>query len=412
MQDSKVDSAVAIFRRIVATEANYSDDNMVKVVEESIYRLAEIFAKTGRLAELQALFVEVRPFFANVAKAKTAKVVKKLIETVAQTEGVTVDLQVEIVQDAINWCTTEKRTFLKQRMESKMATLLLEQRKFKPALKLVSRLIKEVKTFDDKLLMVEIYLTESKIQLSLQNIAKAKGALTSGRSAANSIYCPPLLQSQIDIMAGTLCAEENDHKTAFSYFYEAFEGYNTVNLPAQAVKCLKYMLLAKIMTDTPEDVYSIIKGKAGVKYAGRQVQAMKAVADAYKSRDIAQFEAAYIDYKTELADDQIIQRHLGELKEKLIEQNLKRLIEPFSRVEVSHIAELIDLPKTSIESKLSEMILDQKLNGILDQGTGVLVLFDCTPTDDTYTAGLETIKELSSAVGKLYSRAQIVTQTI
>ena len=53
----------------------------------------------------------------------------------------------------------------------------------------------------------------------------------------------------------------------------------------------------------------------------------------------------------------------------------RRIIEPYSKVQVDYVAGKIGLPKAEVEKKLSQMILDKKFLGILDQETGVLVIF-------------------------------------
>merc|ERR1712134_94585 len=105
-------------------------------------------------------------------------------------------------------------------------------------------------------------------------------------------------------------------------------------------------------------------------------------------------EAAIQKYHPQLCEDTFIQEHLETLKTNLLEKNLNRLIEPYSRVEISKIASLIGLPEASVERKLSQMILDKKLNGILSQEDRALQIFEPTETDLVYDDALDMIGAL------------------
>ena len=290
-----------------------------------------------------------------------------------------------------------------------MADLLFRLNRFSAAVELIKTLTAEVKKLDDKLLLVEIFLTDSRVQHALSNKNKAKSALTAARTNANAVYIPVTLQSQIDIQGGVLNATEGDFTTAFSYFFEAFEAFdNMKGHSAEASMCLKYMLLCKIMGGDPDAVPSIASGKTNIKYAGEGVSAMKAVASALKKRSLVQFQAAIDSFANELQNDRMIAEHLNSLYETMLEQNLLRIVEPYSRVEIARVAELISMPLARVETKLSQMILDKKLAAILDQGEGHLILFDSIEEDPTYSSALKTISALDSVVSALFKRAEVL----
>ena len=137
---------------------------------------------------------------------------------------------------------------------------------------------------------------------------------------------------------------------------------------------------------------------------------MKAVSVAYQERSLHSFEKALTEYEAELKNDPIINSHLSELYDNLLEQHLLRIIEPFSRVQITHVSKLIDLPRIRVERKLSQMILDNKLNGILDQGNDCIIVYEETKKDECYPAALETIENMDSVMDSLFERAKALTK--
>ena len=96
---------------------------------------------------------------------------------------------------------------------------------------------------------------------------------------------------------------------------------------------------------------SIVSGKTALKYSGRGIDAMKGVAHALRNRSLHDFEQTRQDYSKELTNDFVIDSHLNELYDTLLEQNLLRLLEPFSRVEIAHVAKLIGMQINRVENK-------------------------------------------------------------
>ncbi|RLV92260.1 26S proteasome regulatory subunit RPN6 [Spathaspora sp. JA1] len=371
--------------------------------ETAILELGKIHETLQDANKLSELLTHSRHVLGNFAKSKTAKIVKTLIENFDKIED-SLDLQIKATRESIEWSISSKLSFLRQSLQLKLSDLLYQKHNYQEALKNITDLLREYKKLDDKSSLVEVQLLESKIYHALRNIPKSRAALTSARTSANSIYCPTILQAELDCQSGILNAEDKDYKTAFSYFYESFEGFNSQE-DSRSIVVLKYMLLTKIMLNLVDDVNNILNNKNVIKYKSRDIDAMKAIALAYSNRSLKEFESSLLTYSQELKSDPIIKNHFNALYDNLLEQNLLKIIESYSCVELSHISKTIGLNLQQVEGKLSQMILDKVFYGVLDQGNGWLIVYDEPRKDASYEASLDLIKNLSGVVDLLYEKA-------
>ncbi|CAK5262187.1 unnamed protein product [Mycena citricolor] len=429
--------AEQIYRDVLSRRAtpNLSPEAQAQVLREqeaALLRLGTLYRDQQNAEGVAEVINLSRGFFSSsTAKAKTAKLIRTLLGHFSSIPNSTT-VQIRVLEENIAWAKDEKRIFLKHSLETRLASIHLDLQQYRPALSIIESLLAELRRLDDKLILTEVHLLESKVYRGVGNMTKAKAGLTSARTSAASIYTPPALQSSLDIQSGILHAEDKDYKTAYSYFFEAFESQATAasfvptskrdsegadgTLPVAAdtetdmegkgaLQALKYMLLCKVMLNLPEDVLSLLSIKLALKYAQlREVESMRAIARAHQDRNLADFEKALRDYKDELSSDPTIRSHLAALYDTLLEQNLLRIIEPYSVVELEYVSQVVGQGRQAVEAKLSQMILDKVLHGVLDQGRGCLLIFDATEEDSTYTTAIDTLQEVGKVVESLYAK--------
>ncbi|KAH7924740.1 PCI-domain-containing protein [Leucogyrophana mollusca] len=387
------------------TSGNGEREQLLRDQETALVKLAELYRDQKNAKGLSEVITLSRSFMSSTAKAKTAKLIRTLLNFFNSIPG-SRQIQIDVLMDNIEWSKREKRIFLKHSLEIRLVALQLEVSQYKPALVRIDTLLTELKRLDDKMILTEVHLLESRVYRGIGNLAKAKAALTSARTAANSIYCPPHLQAALDLQSGVLHAEDKDYTTAYSYFFETFENMSSQDDPG-ALNALKYMLLCKMMLNLPEDVTSLLSIKLAVKYAQlREIESMRAIALAHQNRNLAEFEKALRDYKDELSSDPTIRSHLAALYDTLLEQNLLRIVEPYSVVEIEYVAQQVGQGRQAVETKLSQMILDKVFHGVLDQGRGCLLVFDEPEADNSYGAALDTLEQVSKVVDSLYAKVR------
>lgn len=383
--------------------------------EVAVGKLANIYATNSDSVKLHELVSHSRDIFSKISKAKVGKILKSLIDEYQNIEVYNEQvktLEVKSIKESAEWAVKEKKSFLRQSLQLKLATVYYNRKLYSDCLKIINNLLREFKKLDDKASLIEVQLLESKVYFELRNFAKSKASLTSAKTSANSVYTSSKVQAELDLMSGILHCEDGDYETAFSYFYEAFESFNNANDFKNSIKLLKYMILTKIMLDKPDDITQLLNNKAivnniskNINYKNSEFEPMKLISKSYENKSLNEFQQVLIKYNNELSSDLIIKSHFKILYNNLLEQNLLKIIKPYSVVEISFISKQIKLDFKLIENKLSQMILDGIFYGVLDQGNGWLYIYDEPKKDPNYDHSLSLVHEMNTVVDLLYEKA-------
>lgn len=99
-QATDPETALEIFGRIMADESSGAE--ALRVKEQAIQGTGDILASQGKAQELRELLKSLRPFFGLIPKAKTAKIVRTIIDQVAKVPNST-QVQVELCKEQVSY---------------------------------------------------------------------------------------------------------------------------------------------------------------------------------------------------------------------------------------------------------------------------------------------------------------------
>ncbi|ETN81165.1 hypothetical protein NECAME_02208 [Necator americanus] len=299
-------------------DQQYTEEELKKC-EEILVEYATQLAKEGNIVELRKLLVITRPFYDVIGRAKASKLVRTLVECCLMVHQEDHE-KINLVKECIKWATENSRLFLRRTLQARLIRLYNEFGQYVEAQKLAGPLVSELKKIEDRELIMEVTLEESKSAFALKNLSKAKTSLVLARSNANGAYVSTQMQAGLDLQSGILySADEKDFKTAYSYCYEALEGYVLTDMP-KAVKALKYMCLCKIMLNEADSIPLLLSNKVLQAVHGRDVDAMKSMAEAFKERSLSKFNSCLKEYNKELMGDPVVSAHSRQLRDNMLEK--------------------------------------------------------------------------------------------
>ena len=376
-----------------------------QIIRWTIEHLSQKYRENKDLKSYFNLISQIKEI-KNTNNTFLVKLTDKLIAKLKKRKDLLKDIE-NIIEEITKFCDETNNISMKSKIQTRLAEIYYINENYAKAIDICNNVIYDLKRYEDNLGLIQLLLLESKIYYATNGISKSKASLTSVKTLVTKVYVEPKLQASIDMQAGILAAHEKDFNLAYSYLFEAFDVYNIPNQKKRnkGLRAFQYMILFKIVGGHIEEVNNVVLSKQGKDYYGPEVEALRSIESAVKEKSIKLLEDN-INKNKEYFKDKIIMYHINNLYTDLLEKNLIKIIKPYSVVEIDFVAKRIGLNYEEVNNKLRQMILDKKINGILDQGKGSLILYDVDMSNPYLDKSIETFKNLEKVVEALDNKVR------
>ncbi|XP_071723201.1 COP9 signalosome complex subunit 2-like, partial [Rutidosis leptorrhynchoides] len=230
--------------------------------------------------------------------------------------------------------------------------------------------------------LLEVYAVEIQMYTETKNNKKLKQLYQKALKIKSAIPHPRIM-GIIRECGGKMHMAERQWAEAATDFFEAFKNYDEAGNPRR-IQCLKYLVLANMLMESQVNPFD---GQEAKPYKNDpEIMAMTNLIAAYQRNEILEFEKILKTNKRTIKDDPFIWNYIEDLLKNVRTQVLLKLIKPYTRIRIPFISKELNFPEADVEQLLVSLILDNRIQGHIDQVNRLLECSDKSKGMKKYTA--------------------------
>lgn len=293
------------------------------------------------------------------------------------------------------------------RLELKLAKVLFENKDFDALERKLTSMHKECQLPDGSddpskgNQLMDIYALEISMFSARGNNRKLKELYE--RALKIKGLCNPRIAGIIHECGGKMHMRERNWEMANTDFFEAFKNYDDAGARKQSCQCLKYLVLANMLSGS--DINPFHEQRAKSYQSNKEIEAMINLVEAYQRHDLRKFERELKTNKEAIMEDTFIADYIQDLMKKIRSEVLQDRIKPYTNITIGFIARELNIDAASVIDLLVELILDGQVNGRIDQIQQILRLSGAKSSNDLkYKALSKWAEQINSLEKSIFAR--------
>lgn len=369
---------------------------------KALKQMTKINFKLGNYEEMMSRYKHLLTYIKNaVTRNYSEKSINSILDYISTSKQM--DLLQHFYETTLDALKDAKNDRLWFKTNTKLGKLYFDREDYTKLAKILRQLHQSCQTQDggDDMKkgtqLLEVYALEIQMYTAQKNNKKLKYVYEQSLHIKSAIP-HPFTMGVIRECGGKMHLREGEYDNAHTDFFEAFKNYDESGSPRRTT-CLKYLVLANMLMKSGINPFDSQEAKP---YRNDpDILAMTNLVSAYQNNDIVEFEKIVSANRTSIMQDPFIREHIEDLLKNVRTEVLCQLIKPYTRIRIAFISEELNIATEEVESLLVSCILDEIIQGRIDQIEQVLYIErENTPLTSRYNA-LDTLATQISSINTL-----------